>query len=71
VNYQVVFVKLRPGETLADALKRFKRDCERNGILKEIKKREFHTPRSVVKKLKAQEAQRRLRKSRSRSYRGF
>lgn len=55
----MVFVKLRQGETLEEALKRFKRDCERNGILKEIKQREFYTPPSVKKQRKLKEARKR------------
>ena len=36
----MVFVKVRDAEHLEEALKRFKRECEKNGILKEIKRRE-------------------------------
>ena len=32
----MVFVKVRDAEHLEEALKRFKRECEKNGILKEI-----------------------------------
>ncbi|MDE2107527.1 MAG: 30S ribosomal protein S21, partial [Patescibacteria group bacterium] len=35
----MVFVKLREGEGIEDALRRFKRECEKNGILREIKRR--------------------------------
>jgi len=62
----MVFVKIREGETIEEALRRFKRECERNGILKEIKRREHYLPPSIKKKLKAQELQRKLRKSRRR-----
>ena len=34
----MVFVKVRDAEHLEEALKRFKRECEKNGILKEIKR---------------------------------
>ena len=36
----MVFIKLREGEGLEEALRRFKRECERNGVLKEVKRRE-------------------------------
>ena len=52
----MVFVKVRDAEHLEEALKRFKRECEKNGILKEIKRRETYTPPSVRRKLKSQEA---------------
>ena len=35
----MVFIKIRDGEGIEDALRRFKRECERNGILKEIRRR--------------------------------
>ncbi len=66
----MVFVKVREGESIEEVLRRFKRDCQRNGILKELRRREHYTPPSVRKKLKAKEARRKLRRSRSRS-RGF
>lgn len=56
----MVFVKLREGESIEEALRRFKRDCERNGILKEVRKREHHTPPSVLRKLKIKEAKRKM-----------
>lgn len=63
----MVFVKLREGESIEEAIRRFKRDCQRNGILKEIRRREHYTPPSVRKKLKKKEAQRKLRRRRNRS----
>ena len=52
----MVFVKVRDAEHLEEALKRFKRECEKNGILKEIKRRETYMPPSVKRKIKSQEA---------------
>ena len=49
----MVFVKVRDAEHLEEALKRFKRECEKNGILREIKRRETYTPPSVKRKLRA------------------
>jgi len=64
----MVFVKVREGESLEEAIKRFKRECERNGILKEIKRREFYITPSVKRKLKSQEAQRKVRRAKRRRY---
>ncbi|MDE2510573.1 MAG: 30S ribosomal protein S21, partial [Elusimicrobia bacterium] len=52
----MVFVKLREGEGLEEALRRFKRECERNGVLKEVKRRERYASPAVKRKLKAAEA---------------
>jgi len=60
----MVFIKVREGENIEEALRRFKRECERNGILKEIKRREFHLSASLRRKLKAQEARRKMRRAR-------
>lgn len=58
----MVFVKLREGEGIEDALRRFKRECERNGILREIKRREHFVPPSLKRKLRQQENLRKLRR---------
>ncbi len=55
-------VKLRQGETIDEALRRFKRECERAGIMQEIKKRDHYESPSVRKKKKAAEAKRKARR---------
>ncbi|HBA61620.1 MAG TPA: 30S ribosomal protein S21 [Elusimicrobia bacterium] len=60
----MVFVKVRDDESIEEALRRFKHDCERNGVLKEIKRREFYLPPSLKRKIKSQEARRKVRKGR-------
>ncbi|OGS20691.1 MAG: 30S ribosomal protein S21 [Elusimicrobia bacterium RIFOXYA2_FULL_39_19] len=55
----MVGIKVREGESIEEALRRFKRGCERDGILQEIKRREFYKPPSVVRKEKLAEARRR------------
>ena len=62
----MVFVKIREGEGIEEALRRFKRECERNGILKEIKRREHYMSPNVKRKLKEQEALRKMRRLRRR-----
>ena len=64
----MVFVKVRDAEHLEEAIKRFKRECEKNGILREIKPRETYTPPSVKRKLKSEEAQRRARRTKRRRF---
>ena len=58
----MVSVKVREGESIEEAIRRFKRECERNGIMQEIKKREFYKAPSVVKKEKLAEAKRKIRR---------
>jgi small subunit ribosomal protein S21 len=45
-------VILKEGESLEEALRRFKREVLREGILKEIRRREFYESPSEVKKRK-------------------
>ncbi|MBN1622603.1 MAG: 30S ribosomal protein S21 [Endomicrobiales bacterium] len=58
----MVNVRVRDGENIEDAIRRFKRECERNGIMQEIKKREYYKPPSVVRKEKKAEAKRKMRR---------
>ncbi|MEW6040465.1 MAG: 30S ribosomal protein S21 [Elusimicrobiota bacterium] len=60
----MVGVKVREGESIEDALRRFKRECEKDGILQEIKRREFYKPPSVVRKEKLAESRRKMRRRR-------
>jgi small subunit ribosomal protein S21 len=62
----MVFVKLREGEALEEALRRFKREGERNGVLKEVKRREHYVAPSMKRKLKAAEARRKMRRAKRR-----
>ncbi|MGB9694890.1 MAG: 30S ribosomal protein S21 [Caldisericaceae bacterium] len=45
-------VHKRQNETVEDLLKRFRRECVRDGLYTEIKKRRYYLPPSVKKKLK-------------------
>ena len=55
-------IKVGKNETLDSALRRFKRQCARSGVLSELKKREHYEKPSVKKKKKSEAA--RKRKSR-------
>ncbi len=47
---------VRENDTIEDALRRFKRDVSRSGVLAESRKREFYVKPSVNRKLKRQAA---------------
>ncbi len=47
------------GGNLEDALRRFKRDCARNGVMQEVKKREHYEKPSVKRKKKSEAARKR------------
>jgi small subunit ribosomal protein S21 len=55
-------IKVREDESLENALKRFKRKCEKSGILSEIKKRQHFEKPSVKRKRKAIAARKKLLK---------
>lgn len=46
-------IKVQEGDSLEAALKKFKRQCERDGILSEVRKREHFEKPSVKRKKKA------------------
>lgn len=46
-------VKVKGTESFENALRRFKKQCEREGVLSEIKKREHYEKPSVRRKKKA------------------
>jgi small subunit ribosomal protein S21 len=55
-------VIVRDGESFESALKRFKKQCEKTGILSEIKKREHYEKPSVKRKKKILAAKKRALK---------
>ncbi len=55
-------VIVREDEPFEQALKRFKKMCEKAGILSEIKKREYYEKPSVRRKKKLMAARKRLLK---------
>jgi len=52
-------VRIREDESLESALKRFKRQCARSGVLQEVRKREHYEKPSVKRKKKAEAARKR------------
>ena len=55
-------VRVKEGESFENAMKRFKKQCEKAGILSEIRKREHYEKPSVKKKKKALAAKKRAMK---------
>ncbi|MDO8447092.1 MAG: 30S ribosomal protein S21 [Deltaproteobacteria bacterium] len=55
-------VKIRENESFENALKKFKRQCEKAGILSDLKKREHYEKPSVKKKKKTIAARKRAMK---------
>ena len=56
-------IKVRPNESIDSALKRFKRETSKAGLMAEIKKRKHYEKPSVIRKKKVDAAKRKRRKS--------
>ena len=52
-------IKIKDNESLDSALRRFKRQCARSGVLTEIRKREHYEKPSVKRKKKSEAARKR------------
>jgi len=52
-------VRVKENETLDSALKRFKRQCAKAGVLAEVRKREHYEKPSVKRKKKSEAARKR------------
>ncbi len=52
-------VRVKDNETLESALKRFKRQCAKAGVLAEVRKREHYEKPSVKRKKKSEAARKR------------
>jgi small subunit ribosomal protein S21 len=55
-------VVVKEGESIDGAIRRFKRKCEKAGVLSELKKRQHYEKPSVKKKKKALAARKKLLK---------
>ncbi len=56
-------VKVRDTESFENALRKFKKQCEREGILSDVRKREHYDKPSVKKKKKVIAARKKTAKS--------
>ncbi len=52
-------VKIGKNESLDSALRRFKKQCQRSGVLSEVRKREHYDKPSVRRKKKSEAARKR------------
>ncbi len=52
-------VKVGENESVESAIKRFKRKCQKDGIIGDIRKKEFYEKPSVRRKKKAENARKR------------
>jgi small subunit ribosomal protein S21 len=55
----VAEIRVKDNESLDSALKRFKRQCAKSGVLSEIRKREHYEKPSVKRKKKSEAARKR------------
>jgi small subunit ribosomal protein S21 len=58
----MAFIRIRDNEAFEQAFRRFKKSCEKSGILSEVKKREHFEKPSVRKKKKSIAARKRANK---------
>ena len=59
---------MRENESIESAVRRFKKQCEKDGILQELRKREHYEKPSVRRKRKAIAARKRALRRASRSF---
>ena len=52
-------IRLKENESLDNALRRFKRQCQKAGVISELRKREFYEKPSVKRKKKSEAARKR------------
>ncbi len=62
-------VKIRDNESFDNALRRFKKQCEKAGVLSEVRKREYYEKPSVKRKRKALAARKRMLKKMRKEHR--
>ena len=63
----MILVKVRNGEPFEKAMRRFKRKVENEGIMKDIKKRQFHLTKSEKRKAKRKLAAKRRKRANKRN----
>ncbi len=61
-------IAVRDGDSFEGALRKFKKQCEKAGVLSEVRKREAYEKPSVKKKKKAAAARKRLVKKARKPY---
>jgi small subunit ribosomal protein S21 len=56
------YIKVGENETIDDAIRRFKRICQKTGVISELKRRQHYEKPSVKRKRKALAARKKLLK---------
>jgi len=64
-------IRVQENEPFESALRRFKKQCEKAGILSEVRKRQYFEKPSIKRKKKALAARKRASKSRFAHYRSM
>ena len=64
----MAYVTQREGESFEQVFRRFKKSCEKTGILSEVKKREHYEKPSIRKKKKSIAARKRAAKKMRKRY---
>ena len=64
-------VKLKPGETLDSALRRFKKEMVKAGTLQELRKREYYVSPAQKRRLKKDAAKKRAMKKNSQTVKNY
>jgi len=62
ISYTMVGIRVRENESFESALRRFKKICEKSGVLSEIRRREHYEKPSVRRKKKALAARKKKRR---------
>ena len=62
----MIIVKLKQGEPFEKAVRKLKRKIENEGIMRDLKKRQFHMSKSQKRKFKRKLAEKRRRKMQTR-----
>lgn len=71
-RYDMPMIKIRENEPFDIALRRFKRSCEKAGILSEVRRREFYEkPTTERKRAKASAIKRHIKKMTRENLRRF
>jgi small subunit ribosomal protein S21 len=61
-----ICVKVRRGEDIDSALKRFRKKCEKEGLFNEIKRRSYYEKPSVIRHRKKKAAERKYKRKNAR-----
>jgi small subunit ribosomal protein S21 len=60
-------VRIKDGDSFEGALRRFKKACEKGGLMAELRKREYYEKPSIRRKRKAVAARKRVAKMQKRT----